>query len=176
MSELGGPEIFTPGEGGSSASEGLSEQAKQRFAASAAAAKASQKDERKAKKRDDKVAQAIIPSYVKASAKQATWMNQVSELAIQMLWKGLSKEDELDADRLGVEYARASGYNAQSFKEVLEMLKARAQDAGTSKDLKFLLSTHPKPEDRIGTVAGKIKSFPQGGQRLKERFEKQAKI
>lgn len=55
-----GPEIFTPGEGGGGAPEELSEEAKQRFAASAAAMKAIQREEKKSKKRDTRVARAII--------------------------------------------------------------------------------------------------------------------
>lgn len=122
-----------------------------------------------------KIAQAMIPDYVKASAKQAQWMNQISELAVQMIWKGLSREDEFEADRYGVEYARAAGYDAQSFTEVLEMLKSRAQQESQSKELKFLMSTHPKPDDRMTAVAEKIKSFPSGGARLEERFKTNVK-
>lgn len=59
MSEMGG-DILGPGEGGSGAPEQLSEEAKQRFAASAAAMKALQKEEKRSKKRDGKVAKAII--------------------------------------------------------------------------------------------------------------------
>src|SRR3989344_2217695 len=60
MSEFGGSEIFTPGEGGSSAPEALSEAAKQRFAAAAAGMKAIQREEKKSKKRDSRVARTII--------------------------------------------------------------------------------------------------------------------
>ena len=60
MSEFGGSEIFTPGEGGSSAPEALSEAAKQRFAAAGAAMKAIQREEKKSKKRDSRVARTII--------------------------------------------------------------------------------------------------------------------
>src|SRR3989344_5961978 len=60
MSEFGGAEIFTPGEGGSGAPEALSEQAKQRFAAAGAAMKAIQREEKKSKKRDARVAKTII--------------------------------------------------------------------------------------------------------------------
>ena len=60
MSEFGGSEIFTPGEGGSSAPEALSEAAKQRFAAAGAALKTFQREEKKSKKRDSRVARTII--------------------------------------------------------------------------------------------------------------------
>ncbi len=60
MSEMGGLESAAPGEGSGGVSEQLSEEAKQRFAASAAAMKTIQREERRSKKRDDRVARTII--------------------------------------------------------------------------------------------------------------------
>lgn len=60
MSDIGGFESFQPGEGNVAASEALSEQAKQRFAAAAAQLKQIAKEEKKARKRDDRVARTII--------------------------------------------------------------------------------------------------------------------
>ncbi len=59
MNEFGGPESFTPGEGGAAASEQVSEQAKEQFRQAAAQSKQSAKEEKKARKRDDRVAQTI---------------------------------------------------------------------------------------------------------------------
>ena len=60
MSETGGMESFAPGEGASGVPEELSEEAKQRFAAAAAAIKQLKKEEKQSKKRDGQVAQTII--------------------------------------------------------------------------------------------------------------------
>ncbi|MCF7844493.1 MAG: hypothetical protein K9M03_01540 [Kiritimatiellales bacterium] len=60
MSEMGGPEAFSPDEGVGGVSEALSEEAKQRFAAAAAAMQQIRKEEKQSKKRDDQVAQVII--------------------------------------------------------------------------------------------------------------------
>lgn len=59
MSEFGGLESFTPGEGAQGASEQVSEQAKQRFAQSQQQIKQIAKEEKKARKRDDRVANTI---------------------------------------------------------------------------------------------------------------------
>ncbi len=59
MSEMGF-ESAAPSEDGGNASEGLSEQAKAKFAAGQAAMVQNQKEEKKAKKKDDSVAQVII--------------------------------------------------------------------------------------------------------------------
>lgn len=60
MSEIGGLDAGVPDEGGGGVSEGLSENAKARFAAAGAAMAQARKDEKKSKKKDDKVAQVII--------------------------------------------------------------------------------------------------------------------
>ncbi len=59
MSEIGGLESFSPEDAGK-VSEGLSEQAKERFQAAQAAIKKIRAEEKRAKKRDDQVARAII--------------------------------------------------------------------------------------------------------------------
>lgn len=60
MSELGGLDIGAPGEGATGAPEQLSEEAKQRFAAAAAAMIAIQREEKRSKRRDSRVARTII--------------------------------------------------------------------------------------------------------------------
>ncbi|MCA9371252.1 MAG: hypothetical protein KC680_04800, partial [Candidatus Peregrinibacteria bacterium] len=60
MSELGGLDIGIPDEGQGSVSEGLSEDAKARFAAAAAAMQQIRKEEKKSKKKDDRVVQVIM--------------------------------------------------------------------------------------------------------------------
>ncbi|MSR87080.1 hypothetical protein EXS70_02810 [Candidatus Peribacteria bacterium] len=60
MSETGNIDIGTPGEGGSGAPEQLSEQAKSRFAASGAAMAQIQREEKRSKKRDTRVAKTIL--------------------------------------------------------------------------------------------------------------------
>lgn len=60
MSELGGLDVGAPDEGTGGVSESLSEDAKARFAAAGAAMAQIRKEEKKSKKKDDKVAQVII--------------------------------------------------------------------------------------------------------------------
>ena len=60
MSEIGGLDIGAPDEGMGGAPEQLSDAAKKQFAGTAQAIKKIRKEERRSKKRDDQVAQAII--------------------------------------------------------------------------------------------------------------------
>ena len=123
-----------------------------------------------------KLASAAIPDYVSAEAQKAAWMKQISDLAVQSLWKGLSRQDELEADRLGMGYAAAAGYDARCFKDVLEMLKAKAQAPAGAKELKLLFSTHPAPEDRLKSAEEDLKAIPASGEKVPERFHKNVQI
>ena len=60
MSEVGGLDVGAPGEGATGAPEQLSEEARQRFAAAGAAMVAIQREEKRSKKRDSRVAKTII--------------------------------------------------------------------------------------------------------------------
>ncbi len=60
LQEMGGLESSAPGEGGGSASEQLSEAAKERFAQAGKQMKQIFKEERRARKRDDRVAKVIM--------------------------------------------------------------------------------------------------------------------
>lgn len=60
MSEIGGLDVGVPDEGQGGVSEGLSEDAKARFAAAGAAMAQIRKEEKKSKKKDDRVAQVIM--------------------------------------------------------------------------------------------------------------------
>ena len=122
-----------------------------------------------------RLAQAAIPGYLRATAKNASYLSQISELSIDLLWKGLSREDELEADRRGYELAALSGYDPASFFKVLSALKARNGAAGDHPELRFLLSTHPKIEDRMEQLKLKFGEAAPSGAKLPDRFRKNVK-
>ena len=68
------------------------------------------------------------------------------DLGRKIYARGLDKDDELDADQLGVVIAARAGYDPYGLPAVLQMLEAQnAQDANFS----LLFSTHPAPAARI---------------------------
>jgi hypothetical protein len=79
MQDFGGLESFTPSEGASSASEQLSEAAKQRFAQAQQQIKQIIREEKKARKRDDRVASTIRQFL--GDAKYAHLFQLISRLA-----------------------------------------------------------------------------------------------
>ena len=64
-----------------------------------------------------------------------------------------SREQEREADRLGVSYLRCGGYDPSAAVRMLEKLhKLRMASGGSTNSLQELLSTHPIDEERIATV------------------------
>ena len=75
-------------------------------------------------------------------------------LASQLLFLRFSRENEREADNLGVEYATRSAYDASklaAFFETLEKMESNSNKSG----LPDWFSTHPDPEDRQETVRRK---------------------
>lgn len=62
-----------------------------------------------------------------------------------MYMRGLDKEDEFEADRMGVVIAARAGYSPFGLVGVLQTLSAEAE----AKGFKLLYKTHPLPVDRI---------------------------
>ena len=65
-----------------------------------------------------------------------------------------SREDEMEADRIGFKYAVAAGYNKDQvgkfYEKLLQMEKgAGKSDGGAMKSLSDAMSTHPPSEERV---------------------------
>lgn len=90
---------------------------------------------------------------------------KISNLAYEKLFTtGLSRRDEQEADKIGVELATAAGYRATEFLGFLETLKALE---GKS-EMKVLTATHPRPADRISYLKPLLRN--SSGEVLAERL------
>lgn len=90
---------------------------------------------------------------------------KISNLAYEKLFTtGLSRRDEQEADKIGVELAAAAGYRASAFVGFLEALKKLE---GTS-ELKVLTATHPRADDRMKYVRPLLSA--DRGELLAERW------
>lgn len=83
--------------------------------------------------------------------------------------RGLDKEDEFEADRMGVVIATRAGYDPYGLPAVLQTLDSmNAQDSS----LALMFKTHPAPQKRLelldGVMSGKMEKYE--GQEGKERF------
>ena len=97
---------------------------------------------------------------------------------MELYSKGLDRDDEFEADRMGVVVAARSGYDAYGLPAMLMTLYSRSD---SDQNLTFLFSTHPATEDRLGHLetemqgrmdqysgaAGQTKRFQQTQKRLR---------
>ena len=84
----------------------------------------------------------------------------LAQLGMGMLFLRFSRDNERQADDLGVEYSSKLGYDATqmgSFFETLERMNPRSDRSG----LPGWFSTHPSPENRVQAVRGKAKEWQQ---------------
>ena len=75
----------------------------------------------------------------------------LAQMGVSMLFLSYSRDNEREADDLGVAYSSKAGYDATHmalFFETLERMKPTSDKSG----LPEWFSTHPDPEDRIGAV------------------------
>ena len=68
---------------------------------------------------------------------------------MEIYGKGLDREDEFEADRMGVVVAARSGYDPYGLPAMLMTLHSRGE---SHQNLTFLLSTHPPTDDRLGRL------------------------
>ena len=71
-------------------------------------------------------------------------------MAAQLFFLRYSREDELEADKLGVEYATAAGYDPREVIGLFQTLD-RVQEKG-GQSMPSFLATHPNPGDRIQRI------------------------
>jgi predicted Zn-dependent protease len=100
---------------------------------------------------------AVIAAYDPenpSSAQQA----QMAQLVGHMITMKYSRDDELESDRLGVQFLADAGYDPRSLIKVMEILEA----AGGGRQPEFF-STHPNPGNRIEVIQEAIDAeFPSG--------------
>ena len=101
------------------------------------------------------VTQIILGDNPSATAKMA------GDIAGSLGQLRFSRSDELEADRLGVHYMQAAGYDPNamlSFQRKLGNLKKSSPSRVLN-----LLSTHPLSQDRINVINSEIAKLPPGG-------------
>ena len=84
----------------------------------------------------------------------------VALAGLQLLFLKFSRDDESEADRLGLRYMSAAGYDPNEMPNVYEMLD-RVSGAGEGGRLPVWLSTHPDPVNRKETIRRLIDSLPR---------------
>jgi predicted Zn-dependent protease len=88
---------------------------------------------------------------------EASALRKYGQIAVPALAIGgnlyvlkFGRDEESQADRLGMKYMAAAGYNPRAQLQVMEILKAEGGRGGAPE----FLSTHPMPETRIRQIEG----------------------
>jgi predicted Zn-dependent protease len=100
----------------------------------------------------------VIASYdpQDPNSRSAAYMAQIVGQLVNMKY---GRDDELQSDRLGVEFMSEAGYDPRALLRVMEILAASTE--GTRPPEFF--STHPNPDNRIARIQEAIDEvFPQG--------------
>jgi predicted Zn-dependent protease len=81
----------------------------------------------------------------------------LANFGVSMLFLKFSRDNERQADDLGVEYSSKVGYDANGMAEFFETLERMHPEDGSS--LPGWMSTHPNPDDRVGAVQNKTREW-----------------
>jgi predicted Zn-dependent protease len=84
----------------------------------------------------------------------------IAEQALGMLFLKYGRDDELQADRLGVQYTGKTGWNPAGVAGMLRTLARLDEANGSRRGVPNWLSTHPAPADRVAQVQRFIEEHP----------------
>jgi predicted Zn-dependent protease len=90
----------------------------------------------------------------------STILTGLAQLGVGMLLMRFSRDNERQADDLGVEYSSKVGYEATQMANFFETLE-RMNPGSDRSGLPGWFSTHPNPEDRINAVKVRAKEWQQ---------------
>ena len=90
-------------------------------------------------------------------AKYAGTANQ----ALGILYLKFSRDNESQADQLGLRYMRRASYDPREMPGVFVMLDREGKAAGNAGRLPTWLETHPSPANRVAAISAQIAVLPQ---------------
>jgi predicted Zn-dependent protease len=97
----------------------------------------------------------------------SAWAKTITGAAQDLYSKGLDRDDELQADQLGIKLLADAGYDGYAFIDNLQLLAAISADDSA---LALMYKTHPTPEERIEAMVAQLDSLHLEGKLLAERF------
>src|SRR5690606_22482768 len=94
---------------------------------------------------------ADLASMAAGSSKNAGLADKAIGASTELYARGLDKDDEFEADRMGVVLAARAGYDPYGLPAVLQTLDGmNSQDSG----LALMFKTHPAPQKRLELLDG----------------------
>ena len=114
----------------------------------------------------------VIKSASDEGALSGALLDAVAELGTSMLFTGLSREDEMEADSLGVLYATATGYRPGGLASFLRRLVEAEGEA--HEGMAEWTATHPSTAERLQALEAQMARAgidPESGEAVRERFQ-----
>jgi predicted Zn-dependent protease len=90
---------------------------------------------------------------------------QLGESGLGLLFLKYSRDDEAEADGLGVRYVSRAGWDPEGIPQMLTTL-GRIEEQSDDKGVPNWLLTHPAPEDRVRRVQTAVQQAEAGGTRF----------
>jgi predicted Zn-dependent protease len=91
-------------------------------------------------------------------------LGQLGQAGLGLLMLKYSRDDETEADELGLRYMTRAGYPAPAMADVMAMLE-RVSESQTGGRVPSWLSTHPSTESRLAHVDRELRDLDAGGDR-----------
>ena len=85
----------------------------------------------------------------------------LTETALGVLFLKYGREDELQADELGVRYTAATGWNPAGVAGMLRTLARLDEADGSRRGVPNWMSTHPAPADRVEKIQAMVETVPR---------------
>lgn len=102
---------------------------------------------------------AVIAAYDPDNPQSSRQSAAIAAVIGQLVNMRFGREDELEADRLGVRFMAEAGYDPRSMVKVMEILAEASQGQSPPE----FFSTHPNPDRRIERIQAAIaEEFPNG--------------
>jgi predicted Zn-dependent protease len=114
-------------------------------------------------------------SAIGGSAGMPAGLGSLVSFGVQAVLQGYSREQELEADMLGVRYMVRAGYDAKAMisffakMEAHKRLIAVASDDPKAAQRFHIMASHPRTSDRISQAIGLAKAAPAGRLRLQRQ-------
>lgn len=94
---------------------------------------------------------------------QAAPFAELAGAGAQLLFLKFGRDDENQADELGVRYMAQEGYAPAELADVMQMLERQGRMGESQGRLPEWLSTHPDPANRVGNIIDHIAALPESG-------------
>ena len=100
----------------------------------------------------------------------------IAQLAVIADALAFSREQETEADAIGLDLMSAAGYRAEAAPQIWRNIEAELGVDPTAKEADVFSQTHPTPPDRLAALAAQAQKAPPGGDTGVEDYLAQARL